>query len=115
MTVSTVANAGHFKKGNQLAKGKREQPFAAMLRIAIKEAGLAEGTTKLRDVADMLVKEAAAGNIQAIKELADRLDGKPVQQQILSGDPDAPLRTISTEAPKAEDWLAKYGVAANQD
>lgn len=105
-----------FQKGNQLAKGnKRGQPFADMLRIAIKEAGKQEGTTKLRDVADMLVSEASSGNVQAIKELADRLDGKPVQQQILSGDPEAPLRTISTEAPKAEDWLATYGVAANQD
>ena len=33
----------------------------------------------LREIADVLIAEARAGNIQAIRELADRLDGKPVQ------------------------------------
>jgi hypothetical protein len=39
----------------------------------------------LREIADVLIAEAKAGNIQAIRELADRLDGKPVPTLELSG------------------------------
>jgi len=35
---------------------------------------------KLRRIADKLVQMAEAGEMQAIKELGDRLDGKPSQQ-----------------------------------
>lgn len=66
----------------------KEKSFANMLNIAIKEAN-GEGTTKLREVADALVKEAIAGNVQAIKEVADRLDGK-VPQGVIGGDEDDP-------------------------
>lgn len=59
---------------------KGEKSFAAALRIAIKEAGKEEGTTKLRDIADKLVEKAVDGDMLAIREVADRLDGKPTQQ-----------------------------------
>lgn len=72
-----------------MARPVGEKSFAQMLRIAINEAGLNPGTTRLRDVADALVSEAASGNINAIKEIADRLDGKVAQT--LAGDPEAPL------------------------
>lgn len=49
-----------------------------MLRVAINEAS-ARGGTKLREVADALVTKAIAGDVQAIKEIADRLDGKVPQ------------------------------------
>lgn len=71
---------------------KAEKSFAAMLRIAINEAGVAKGTTKLRDVADALVNKAVDGDIQAIKEIADRLDGKVAQAII--GDDENPLTFI---------------------
>jgi hypothetical protein len=71
---------------------KGAKSFAAMLNIAINEAGKAEGTTKLRDVADALVNKAVDGDIQAIKEIADRLDGKV--PQALIGDEDNPLEMV---------------------
>lgn len=52
-----------------------EKSFTAMLRIAINEAS-AQGGTKLRDVADALVTKAISGDVPAIKEIADRIDGK---------------------------------------
>lgn len=64
----------------------KEKSFANMLNIAIKEAN-AEGVTKLREVADALVREAISGNVVAIKEVADRLDGKV--PQALVGDAEA--------------------------
>lgn len=69
----------------------KEKSFANMLNIAINEAS-ENGGTKLRDVADALVKEAIAGNIQAIKEVADRLDGKVPQG--ISGDEENPLTMV---------------------
>ena len=67
-------------------RAPKEKSFANMLNIAIKEAN-ENGTTKLREVADALVKEAIAGNVAAIKEVADRLDGK-VPQGLIGGGPD---------------------------
>lgn len=66
----------------------KEKSFANMLNIAIKEAH-DEGRDKLRAVADALVREAIAGNVQAIKEVADRLDGK-VPQGVIGGDENDP-------------------------
>ncbi len=66
----------------------KEKSFANMLNIAIKEAH-DEGRDKLRAVADKLVELAVGGDIQAIKEVADRLDGK-VPQGIIGGDENDP-------------------------
>lgn len=67
-----------------------EKTFANMLRVAIKEAH-EEGGTKLRAVADALVAKAISGDVPAIREIGDRLDGKVMQQVELSGDPDNPV------------------------
>jgi hypothetical protein len=64
----------------------------------------------MRKVAASLIKEALKGNIAAVKEIADRIDGKVPIQQVVTGDEDggpvryyaeAPRMTESTEA-----WLA---------
>lgn len=70
----------------------KEKSFANMLRIAINEASNNGGGTKLRAVAEALVNKALTGDVQAIKEVADRLDGK-VPQGIIGGDDgDEPIR-----------------------
>lgn len=66
----------------------KEKSFANMLNIAIKEAH-DEGRDKLRAVADALVAEAISGNVVAIKEIADRLDGKVPQAVIGDDESDA--------------------------
>lgn len=66
----------------------KEKSFANMLNIAIREAH-DEGRDKLRAVADALVQEAIGGNVVAIKEIADRLDGKVPQAVIGDDDSDA--------------------------
>lgn len=43
----------------------------------------------LDNVAKALIDAAQAGDMQAIKELGDRLDGKPAQ--VIAGDESAPL------------------------
>lgn len=65
----------------------KEKSFANMLNIAIKEAIEGTDKTKLRAVADALVDKAMSGDVAAIKEVADRLDGK-VPQGVIGGDED---------------------------
>jgi hypothetical protein len=72
----------------------KEKSFANMLNIAIKEA-TESGGTKLRAVADALIEKAISGDVQAIKEVADRLDGKV--PQALVGDSDGDPISLVTE------------------
>lgn len=62
----------------------KEKSFSNMLNIALTSKG-DTGETKLREVAEVLVKFALAGEGWAIREIADRVDGKPMQQVEHSG------------------------------
>lgn len=79
-------------KGGKPDKLARDALIIALKREAVDSKG--KPTRKLQLVAEKLVSEAELGNVQAIKEIFDRLDGKPAQAII--GDPDNPLRTHST-------------------
>ena len=48
---------------------------------------------KLEALADRLVESGLAGDVTALKEIGDRLDGKPAAT--VQGDPDNPIRTVS--------------------
>lgn len=66
-------------KGNKYAKGNKgphtDRPWADALRRAIVQS---DGKT-LRRLADAIVAKAADGDVAALKEIGDRLDGKPHQ------------------------------------
>ncbi len=68
-----------YKKGQSGNPGGRskEKPFADALRMEIADAG--EDHKALRRVARKLIENAEGGDIRAIRELADRLDGRPIQ------------------------------------
>ena len=46
---------------------------------------------KIRAIAEALVEKAASGDVSAIKELGDRVDGKALQENKLTGDSDEPI------------------------
>lgn len=47
----------------------------------------------LRQIAERLIEQAEAGDMAALKELGDRVDGKAAQAMILNGDEDGgPVR-----------------------
>jgi hypothetical protein len=46
---------------------------------------------RLRRVANALIHKALDGDVSAIKEINDRVDGKVAQQSIVSGDAENPL------------------------
>jgi len=80
-----------FQKGNKLGgRAKHEKLFHDMLMYAIQ--GTEGDKAELRKIAQALVRKAVDGDIAAIKEVADRLDGKVPQTH--GGDPDAPLEVI---------------------
>ena len=60
--------------GRPIGSVNREKPFNDALRIALRGDPL-----RLRRIADKLATLAEQGDLGAIRELADRLDGKPAQ------------------------------------
>jgi hypothetical protein len=83
----------------------RAKEFAQNLRIAVSEAH-AKGGTKLRALADKLVEEGLSGNVHALKEIADRLDGRI--PQAISVDREERIKFIAVVPQKAEsteEWL----------
>lgn len=73
----------------------KERLFTDALRVAALMQERKSGKTRLRLIAERLVQEAEAGNVVAMKEVADRLEGK-VPQAII-GDSDADPINMVTE------------------
>lgn len=73
--------------GNANSGRKQERPFRDALRIELAAAG--EDNKALRAIARALISKASEGDMQAIKEFADRIDGKVPQAVI--GDEENPL------------------------
>ena len=61
--------------GRPIGSVNREKPFADVLRVAL----LSGGGRRLRIIADRLCEKAEQGDLQAIQQIADRLDGRPAQ------------------------------------
>lgn len=77
-----------FEIGNQAAVGgRKDKPFRDALLRAIKSKGPDDKALVM--VAHSLLRQSQKGNVAAIKEVADRLDGK-VPQGII-GDEGGPL------------------------
>lgn len=79
---------------NPNGRPPKERCFANMLRIAINEAVEKGGGTKLRAVAEALVEKGMTGDVAAIKEIADRLDGK-VPQAIVGDADEVPVSVVA--------------------
>jgi hypothetical protein len=60
--------------GRPVGSKNRELPFNSALRLALRGDPL-----RLRRIADKLAEKAEDGDLGAIREVADRLDGKPLQ------------------------------------
>jgi len=75
--------------GRPIGSVNREKPFNDALRIALRGDPL-----RLRRIAEKLAEKAEDGDLAAIRELADRLDGKPAQAQVHSDTDGGPLQVI---------------------
>ena len=85
---------------------RKERKFYQALLIALNAEG---PDIRLRKVAEMLIEQALKGEAWAIKELADRIDGKVPQAQIIQGDDDGGSVRYIVELPKksatTQEWL----------
>lgn len=68
--------------GNQNAKEGR------IWRDTLRRALLAQDGVKLRRIADALLDKACEGDVSAIKEIGDRIDGKVAQSLGIGQDPE---------------------------
>lgn len=64
-------------KGRSGTNKGQDRPFRDALMLAINECD--GDQKKLRKVAEKLVEKAMDGDVTSIKEIADRIDGKPQQ------------------------------------
>ena len=69
------------KSGGQLGNNNatKNKPFAEAIDRALRKRSKTERAAGLLQVAEKLIDMAAEGDMQAIKELADRTDGKSKQ------------------------------------
>lgn len=67
--------AGNANSGSHKQKLFRN---ALIMQLALRDAG--EDQKTLRAIADKLINGAVSGDLPQIKELSDRIDGKPSQQ-----------------------------------
>jgi hypothetical protein len=66
---------------------------------AIRRILLANDGVKLREAAQSLVSQAITGDVPALKEIGDRLDGKVKQVLVHEGNEDAPMQINMHAAP----------------
>lgn len=78
--------------GNQNAK-RAKQWRDAILR-ALEKRGQGDRTKALDELAEKLISLVANGDLVALKEFGDRIDGKPAQAIIGGEDGDPPIRTV---------------------
>lgn len=80
----------------------KQKPWTEALKLVANDS--VEGKKHLRRLAEKTFALALEGDIQAIKEIGNRLEGTPMQAVQISGDEDAPLQVIKRVVvdPKAE-------------
>lgn len=82
--------------GNKNAAKAKVWHAAIMRALERRDASRVDGIKELDALADKLLQLVASGDLPALKELGDRLDGKPAQ--VVVGDADAdPLQVAMVE------------------
>ena len=71
--------------------GAKEKPWVAAINRALARKTLLSQKEHLDELADKLLESCLDGNLAALQELGNRLDGKPAQALTVSGDADNPL------------------------
>lgn len=71
-------------KGRSGTNKNKEKPFAEALRMELAAAG--DDHKALRRIAAKVIEMAEGGDMQAISQIADRLDGKPAQESTVTID-----------------------------
>ncbi len=86
--------------GNANSGPKREKPFLQALNMELAAGG--KDHKKLRAIAAQLIAKAEEGDMQAVKEIADRMDGRPAQS-VVDDETGGPLQVIVKQFILADD------------
>ena len=78
----------------------KHKPFRAALNRLLDEAG--SNPKRMDELALALYKRAKAGDVAALKEIADRTDGR-VPQAVVGDDEHDPITVVYTGVPRAGD------------
>ena len=78
--------AAESNKGNENSSKVNRLMNDTLKRILIQNEAL-----RARNISEALVTKAEEGDVSAIKEVFDRMDGKVAQENKLTGDSDAPI------------------------
>lgn len=78
--------------GNANSGRKQEKPFRDALRMELAAAG--DDNKALRRIAAALIARAEEADLVAIKEVADRIDGK-VPQAVVGDDESDPINLVT--------------------
>ncbi|MBL8763139.1 MAG: hypothetical protein JNM07_02585 [Phycisphaerae bacterium] len=71
---------GHFKPGSNMGEAKRGSNITRRVRNAVKEAASQDDVCAIMQA---LIKRARAGDVQAAREVFDRLFGRPDATSVL--------------------------------
>ena len=80
--------------GNQNASNARQWRAAIERALEARSVSRMDGKRQIDALAEKLIDAAETGDLGALKEFGDRLDGKPSQGVTVSGDADNPLKVI---------------------
>jgi hypothetical protein len=96
-----------WKKGESgNPKGpNKTKPFADALHVALAEEDPVTRVRKLRRIADKLVDAALAGEAWAVKEVMDRIDGKPAQTADVNVTADHTHTHVTEPVSETASWI----------
>jgi hypothetical protein len=98
-----------FKPGQSGNPGGRvkDKLWREALLIAVNRVDDGDPRPRLARIAEAVARQALGGDMQAVKEIGDRLDGK-APQPIEGGDTPIQFATVSATALTAEQWQKTY-------
>ena len=86
----------------------KDKPFREALRVEIAAAQDENDFRSLRKIARGLLTAASEGKIDAIREIADRMDGKPAQESIVDVTTTKYVARIPAKAKATETWQQQH-------
>lgn len=89
------------QSGNPRGRPPAHQPFKLALREALNQTHRDTRRKHLQMVAESLVEQAICGDVAAIKEIAERMDGKVAQVNEHTGKNGGPVLLIFSGVPDA--------------
>jgi len=73
------------------SNAKKGKPWISAIHRALRKRSRSDQMEALDEIAEKFLDAVCTGDIQAFKELGDRLDGKAAQSHTIAGDADAPI------------------------